>query len=84
MSELASGAIDTYKVSDKSGLYSWATTRDKLKDRIKLHKTKTKDGIIIDQLREFLEGDTRLICISIADPCTIKQLAIELTRNFLQ
>lgn len=84
LSELASSTMETYKVSEKAGLYSWATTRDRLKDRIRLTKTKTSGGLTAEQIRDLVEGDTRLICISISDPYIIKQLAVDLSKDFLQ
>ena len=37
-----------------------------------------------EQIRDLIEGDTRLVCISIADPYIIKQLAVDLSKDFLQ
>lgn len=84
LSELASTAMETYKVSEKAGLFSWATTRDKLKDRIRLTKKRTSGGVTAEQIRDMIEGDTRLLCLSIADPYVIKQLAVDLSKDFLQ
>ena len=83
-SELASTAMEDYRISDKAGLYSWATTRDKLKERIKLTKKRTEGGITVDEIRDLIEGSTRLVCISIADPYVIKHLAVDLSKEFLQ
>lgn len=84
LSELSSTAIEIYKVSEKDGLFAWATTRDKLKDRVRLTKNRTEGGITGDGIRDLIEGDARLVCISITDPYTIKQLAIDLSKEFLQ
>jgi DNA helicase HerA-like ATPase len=84
LSELASSSMETYKVSEKAGLFSWATTRDKLKDRIRLTKKRTSGGVTAEQIRDMIEGDTRLLCLSIADPYVIKQLAVDLSKDFLQ
>ncbi len=43
----------------------------------------TQQLITTDKLREIIEGDARLICISISDPYTIKNLVIDLTSDFL-
>ena len=83
LSELSSSAMETYKVSEKAGLYAWATTRDKLKDRVRLTKKRTEGGITADGIRDLIEGETRLVCISITDPYIIKQLAIDLSKDFL-
>ncbi|MGZ5500361.1 MAG: ATPase, partial [Nitrososphaeraceae archaeon] len=37
----------------------------------------------IDQIMKILEGNTRLTCISISDPYTIKDIAITLSRELL-
>lgn len=83
LSELSSTAMETYKVSEKAGLFAWATTRDKLKDRIRLTKNRTEGGITADGIRDLIEGEARLVCISITDPYMIKQLAIDLSKDFL-
>ena len=75
--------METYKVSEKAGLYAWATTRDKLKDRVRLTKKRTEGGITADGIRDLIEGKSRLVCISITDPYIIKQLAIDLSKDFL-
>jgi Predicted ATPase len=36
-----------------------------------------------EKIRELLEGETRLVCISISDPTTIKELVITLTNDLL-
>lgn len=84
LSGLASSAMETFKVNEKAGLYAWAMTRDKLKDRVKLMKKRTEGGITADGIRDLIEGESRLICISIADPYVIKQLAVDLSKDFLQ
>ena len=86
-------AMKTFKVSDKAGLYAWASSRDTLRGRVKQKKNDTtnKDnnninydsGLTLDQIIEILEGDTRLICISISDPYTIKNIALTLSRELL-
>lgn len=86
-------AMKTFKVSDKAGLYAWASSRDTLRGRLKQKKNDTtnKDnnninydsGLTLDQIIEILEGDTRLICISISDPYTIKNIALTLSRELL-
>jgi hypothetical protein len=82
--QVASEAMQTYKISEKAGLYSWAGSRDKLRDRIKLKRDKNKSGVTTEQIRDIIEGDSTLTCISISDPYTIKELVIDLTSDFLQ
>jgi uncharacterized protein len=81
-------AMKTFKVSDKAGLYAWASSRDTLRGRLqqKNYKSNIKndyDGVTIDQIIKILEGNTRLTCISISDPYTIKDIAITLSRELL-
>ncbi|MGZ5509566.1 MAG: ATP-binding protein [Nitrososphaeraceae archaeon] len=83
-------AMKTFKVSDKAGLYAWASSRDTLRGRLQQKKNYDKsnikndyDGVTIDQIIKILEGNTRLTCISISDPYTIKDIAITLSRELL-
>lgn len=53
---------------------AWATTRDTLRGRLKKEKNHSKgdeDELTTDKLMEIIEGDTRLICISLhyKKPC---------------
>jgi hypothetical protein len=41
-------------------------------------------GMTEDDILELLEGDTRLDCISISDPYTIKELSISITQEMLK
>jgi hypothetical protein len=84
--ELATETVEQFKVHDKSGLYAWATTRSSILDMIKESREETKEtgGLTIEKIRELLEDKTtNLICVSISDPYTIKDLAIELTQDLL-
>lgn len=82
--QTASDAMQTYKINEKAGLYAWATSRDRLIDRIKLKQDQNKSGLSTEQIRDVIEGDCRLTCISISDPYTIKDLVIDLSSDFLQ
>jgi len=85
--EIACEAVEQFKVHDKSGLYGWATTRSLVLDTLKKNREReirATNGFTIDQIRELLEDKTtKLICISISDPFTIKDLAINLTQDLL-
>jgi DNA helicase HerA-like ATPase len=94
LSESALEALKTFKISDKSGLYAWASSRSTLAGRIKKQiieeiegsdKKSNPDQVSIteEEIIELLEGDTRLICISISDPYTIKKLAISISKEML-
>ncbi len=100
LSVCATEAIKTFKVNDKSGLYAWAFSRGTLVSRLKkqgkdddsdreekenIAATKPYDeGMTEDDILELLEGDTRLVCISISDPYTIKELSISITQEMLK
>ena len=84
---IACEAVEQFKVHDKSGLYGWATTRNLVLDTIKRNRerqTRATNGLTVEQIRELLDDQTTsLICISISDPYTIKDLAINLTQDLL-
>lgn len=71
LGEVAVNAMKTYKVNDKASLC------------MKNHSKGDEDELTTDKLMEIIEGDTRLICISISDPYTIKNLVVDLTSDFL-
>jgi DNA helicase HerA-like ATPase len=85
--QFATETIQQFKVHEKSGLYAWATTRTAILDII--NKTQQKEqeeigGLTAEKIRELLEDKTtNLICISISDPYTIKDLTITLTQDLL-
>jgi DNA helicase HerA-like ATPase len=85
--EIAREAVEQFKVHDKSGLYAWATTRTKILDTIKSRREKEtteKGGLTAEKIRELVEDETtRLVCLSISDPFSIKELAIALTQDLL-
>jgi hypothetical protein len=85
--EVAQNAMETFKVSDKAGLYAWATTRSTILDLFKKRQQDTDKaaaGLTVEGIRQVLEEpDTNLVVISISDPYTIKELAIALTQDLL-
>jgi DNA helicase HerA-like ATPase len=85
--EVAREAVEQFKVHDKSGLYAWATTRTTILDTIRSKRQKEtteKGGLTAEKIRELVEDETtRLICLSISDPFSIKELAIALTQDLL-
>jgi len=85
--KIAIETIEEFKVHEKSGLYAWATTRNTLIDRIKKRQEKEEKetgGLTVEKIRELLEDKTtRILCISISDPYTMKDLVITLTQDLL-
>jgi hypothetical protein len=45
-------------------------------------QTKT-EGYTAEEIEELLEGDTKLVCLAISEPDTIKRLVVELTHDML-
>jgi DNA helicase HerA-like ATPase len=87
LDEVAREAMETYKINEKAGLYAWATTRNTILDlfsKREKNQGKADEGLTIEGVRELLEDKTtNLVVISISDPLTIKELAIDLTRDLL-
>ena len=85
--QLATETIQQFKVHEKSGLYAWATTRTAILDTLRKTQEKEKEevgGLTAEKIRELLEDKTtNLVCISISDPFTIKDLVITLTQDLL-
>ncbi len=84
---VAREAVEQFRVHDKSGLYAWATTRITILDTIKSKRDKEDaetGGLTAEKIRELVEDKTtRLVCLSISDPYSIKELAIALTQELL-
>jgi hypothetical protein len=80
-------AVEKFGVHEKSGLYAWATTRltllDIFKKKQEEEEEKEAGGLTAERIRGLLEGEERLICVSIADPFTIKDLVIRLSKDLL-
>jgi len=82
----ASQAVQKFKVHEASGLFAWATTRSSLLDilrREREEEEKETGGLTAERIRGLLDSEERLICVSIADPFTIKDLVITLSRDLL-
>ena len=67
-----------------------SSSRDTLLGRIKPPKTDdssngddNNNGITTDEIFNLIEGNSRLTCLSISDPYTIKELVLNLTDQFL-
>jgi DNA helicase HerA-like ATPase len=85
--KIAAEAVEEFKIHEKSGLFAWATTRNSIIDTIrKSHEKERREtgGLTVEKIRELLEDKiTSLVCISISDPYTIKDLAINLTQDLI-
>jgi len=83
---VATETVQEFKVSERSGLFAWATTRTAIINRIsRKHEKEKKEtgGLTAEKIRELLEGEARLVCVSISDPFTMKDLVITLTQDLL-
>ena len=79
----AKEAAETYRVHQMSALYGWFQTRDRLR-RYFEEKPQTKgNGYSAEDIEQLLEGETKLICLSISEPTTIKRLVTNLTNDLL-
>src|SRR5437899_1867469 len=86
LDQAGQSAVKEFSISDRSGVYSWATSRLALTENIKRadKERKIAGGLDIEGIRELVERESRLTCISISDPVAIKELVIHLAREFLQ
>lgn len=82
LDRVARAAVEEYSVHEKSGLYAWATTRHQLRDLFRRER-KTARGLTTEEIRDLIEA-TDLTCLSISEPATIKELVINLSRDFLR
>lgn len=74
-----------FKVWKNSALASWASTLSELKSQLEVQeRPKDEDSFTPGSLVNLLRGDTRLICLSLAEPSVVKQLAITLTSQMLR
>lgn len=82
----ALSACDNFKVWKSGGLYAWASTRSELATFLEPSEENKKDenSYSAEKLVQLLEGDTRLLCLSIVEPSVVKQLAITLTSDMLR
>ena len=80
----ATDAIEKFKVWKNGSLAAWASTRSELKSSLNpIEKTTERNSYSAEKLLKLLE-DTRLVCLSIAEPNIIKNLAITLTSEMLR
>jgi len=81
----ATGSIEKFKVWKSGSLSAWASTRAELKPTL----NRSKDAVDAnaytpEKLCRLLNGDIRLLCLSIAEPHIVKNLAITLTSEMLR
>ncbi|MBS7622869.1 ATP-binding protein [Candidatus Bathyarchaeota archaeon] len=81
LSRKALEIVEKYKIWRSGGLYGWAQTRSQLKEELAQppEEETSDEGYTKKALARLIEGDYRIICLSIVDPNIIKSLAIQLT-----
>jgi hypothetical protein len=85
LQESATKAIEKFKVWKSGSLAAWASTRSELKARLNEEKQPSdKTYFTTEMLIDLLEDETRLLCISMAEPNMVKGLAITLTSEMLR
>jgi hypothetical protein len=84
LSGMALETVEKYKIWKSGGLYTWAQTRDTLKERLgQPDEVEAEGGYDTKAIADLIEGKERLICLSIVDPNLIKSVAIALSRTVL-
>jgi hypothetical protein len=80
---IAMDVAENYKVHEKSALYGWFKSREMMRKYFE-EKSQTKSkGYNVEDVEKLLEGETKLICLSISEPATIKRFVIDLTSDLL-
>lgn len=82
---IATEAVEKFKVWKSGSLAAWASTRAQLKESLTQKSEKPdENAYTTKKFLDILNGDTRLLCLSIAEPNIIKRLAIDLTSESLR
>jgi hypothetical protein len=85
IAEHATAVVTELRVSDRSNLYAWATTRASLLETIqRAEQEDMGTGLTTNDILTLIEGDAQVVSISISDPFTIKRLSIDLCQAFLR
>jgi DNA helicase HerA-like ATPase len=81
----ATNSVEKFKVWKNGSLAAWANTRSELKSSLNRAKRPVDEASYsVEKLLKLLHDDTRLICLSVAEPNTVKNLAIALTSEMLR
>jgi len=97
---VARDAVGRFGVSDKSQLYAWAASRLQALQQASEEESSAASSasqpqkesgapqastpMTEEEIRDLVDGEDRLVCLSLADPATIKQLVISLTGQLLR
>jgi len=80
---VAEEVAERYRVHQMSALYGWFTSRRTMLRHFEARRRLRSGGVSVEDVIHLLEGETRLICLSISEPATIKRYVIEVTRDVL-
>ena len=84
LSGTALKTVDKYKIWKSGSLYAWAETRGTLKEKLgQPEEPEAEGGYDTKAIADLIEGEGRLICLSIVDPNLIKSIAIDLSKAVL-
>ena len=81
--KIADRVSEDYKIHQMSALHGWFQSRVKMEKYFDDRSQVKGLGCSIEDIEELLEGECRLICLSISEPTTIKRLVIDLTNKML-
>ncbi|UCE11807.1 MAG: ATP-binding protein [Candidatus Thorarchaeota archaeon] len=75
----AKEAVEKFSVYKGAALSAWANTRSTLKAAMKRAATAKSTGVTVKDIVKMLGGPERIVCISMADPDTLRDIVIRLT-----
>ena len=81
--ETARSIVDAYKVHQMSALYGWFQSRVMMRKFFGDKQKVGYGGYDIKGVEELLDGDTKLVCLSISEPTTVKRFVIDLIHDLL-
>jgi len=81
----AENSVLAFKVWKSGALAAWASSRKELKEfLVQEEEPIDENAFTTEQLIRLLEGETRLLCLSIVEPSVVKRLAIDMTTEVLR
>ncbi len=85
LTERCETIVENYAIHEKSALRGWFNSRGKMLTYFKTsQRTSAEKGYSDKDIEKILDGDTRLICLSISEPDLVKRIVMNLTRQILQ
>ncbi|MEM2098873.1 MAG: ATP-binding protein [Candidatus Bathyarchaeia archaeon] len=82
--DAAENIAQDYRVHEKSALYGWFQSRHKMLKYFEQKTQASSSGCTTQEVEQLLDGEARLISLSISEPETIKQLAFDIAHDILQ